>query len=306
MPELSAKRTLVKSPPELWAELSEVAGLARHLDAFGEIKITKLEPERTVAWEGDLARGTVSIEPSGWGTSVTLTASTPDAAPRAEAPVAAAEHSDAKPAPAAAPRPAPPPRPAVPRPAAEPPRSAADASRPAAAPPVDASRVRSGATGRTPASTASRPDAPIGGRPPVATRSSERKGPARRSLVGRVLAWFGATEPTPAPAPKTAPAPPSPAAAPRVGPPAGAASPPVASPQAAEATSTPGLSPSAPEQRTADTSRPPESEPAQSDQLRSDRDAPPGDSIAAERAQAVLDGALDALGSAHHRPFSRA
>ena len=38
-----------------------------HLGAFGEIKITKLEPERTVAWEGDSASGTVSIEPSGLG-----------------------------------------------------------------------------------------------------------------------------------------------------------------------------------------------------------------------------------------------
>ena len=68
------KRTLVKSPPELWSELSEVERLARHLGAFGEIKITRLEPERTVAWEGEGASGTVSIEPSGWGTKVVLTA----------------------------------------------------------------------------------------------------------------------------------------------------------------------------------------------------------------------------------------
>ena len=74
MQDLTAKRTLVKSPPELWSELSEVERLARHLGAFGEIKITKLEPERTVAWEGEGASGTVSIEPSGWGTKVVLTA----------------------------------------------------------------------------------------------------------------------------------------------------------------------------------------------------------------------------------------
>ncbi len=74
MADLTAKRTLVKSPPELWSELSEVERLARHLGAFGEIKITKLEPEHTVAWEGEGASGTVSIEPSGWGTKVTLTA----------------------------------------------------------------------------------------------------------------------------------------------------------------------------------------------------------------------------------------
>ena len=74
MQDLSAKRTLVKSPPELWSELSEVERLARHLGAFGEIKITRLEPERTVAWEGEGASGTVSIEASGWGTKVTMTA----------------------------------------------------------------------------------------------------------------------------------------------------------------------------------------------------------------------------------------
>jgi hypothetical protein len=74
MHDLTAKRTLVKSPPELWSELSEVERLARHLGAFGEITITKLEPEHTVAWEGESASGTVSIEPSGWGTKVTLTA----------------------------------------------------------------------------------------------------------------------------------------------------------------------------------------------------------------------------------------
>jgi hypothetical protein len=74
MQDLTVKRTLVKSPPELWSELSEVERLAKHLDAFGDIKITRLEPESTVAWEGEGASGTVSIEPSGWGTKVTLTA----------------------------------------------------------------------------------------------------------------------------------------------------------------------------------------------------------------------------------------
>jgi hypothetical protein len=93
MPDLTAKRTLVKSPPELWSELSEVERLARHLGAFGEIKITKLEPEHTVAWEGESASGTVSIEPSGWGTRVTLTAQLGDGeeAPAAETAAGAGE-----------------------------------------------------------------------------------------------------------------------------------------------------------------------------------------------------------------------
>jgi hypothetical protein len=80
MHDLTAKRTLVKSPPELWSEVSEVERLARHLDAFGEITITKLEPEHTVAWEGEGASGTVSIEPAGWGTKVTLRAQLEEAA----------------------------------------------------------------------------------------------------------------------------------------------------------------------------------------------------------------------------------
>jgi hypothetical protein len=69
-----ASRTLVKSTPELWAECSDGDSLARHLGAFGEIRITKLEPETAVAWEGDEVRGTVTLEPSGWGTRVVLTA----------------------------------------------------------------------------------------------------------------------------------------------------------------------------------------------------------------------------------------
>ena len=72
MPE--AARTLVKSPPELWAEVSDPDALGRHLTAFGEIRITRLEPEATVAWEGDRVRGTVDLSPAGWGTRVTVRA----------------------------------------------------------------------------------------------------------------------------------------------------------------------------------------------------------------------------------------
>jgi hypothetical protein len=74
MSELTTKRTLVKSPPELWAEVSDLEALAKHLGDFGEITITRLEPETTVVWEGDRVCGTVKLEPSGWGTKVTLTA----------------------------------------------------------------------------------------------------------------------------------------------------------------------------------------------------------------------------------------
>lgn len=67
------QRTLVKSPPELWAEVSDPESLARHLGEFGEIRITRVQPEQKVEWEADDASGTVVIKPSGWGTKVKLT-----------------------------------------------------------------------------------------------------------------------------------------------------------------------------------------------------------------------------------------
>lgn len=93
MSEPSAQRTLVKSPPELWAEVSDVESLARHLGEFGEIRITRVEPETTVVWEGERASGTVELEPSGWGTKVTLTA-TPVEQPAPE-PATVGPHSAA-------------------------------------------------------------------------------------------------------------------------------------------------------------------------------------------------------------------
>ncbi len=70
----------MKSPPELWAQCSDPASLARHLSGFGEISITRLEPESTVAWEGESVSGTVTLEASGWGTRVALTVTPPPAA----------------------------------------------------------------------------------------------------------------------------------------------------------------------------------------------------------------------------------
>jgi hypothetical protein len=68
------QRTLVKSPPELWAELSDPAALARHLGELGEIRIVRSDPETHVDWEAEGISGAVRLEPSGWGTKVTLTA----------------------------------------------------------------------------------------------------------------------------------------------------------------------------------------------------------------------------------------
>ncbi len=87
------QRTLVKSPPELWAEISDPESLARHLGEFGEIRITRVHPEQRVEWETDDARGTVAIKPSGWGTKVklTVTRELPPAAEAATQPAAASE-----------------------------------------------------------------------------------------------------------------------------------------------------------------------------------------------------------------------
>jgi hypothetical protein len=104
MREVIAGRTLVKSPPELWAVCSDANSLAQHLEAFGEIRITRLEPETTVAWEGERASGTVRIEPSGWGTKVIVTAAqtesmaapeSTETVPATEAPALAVPDSDA-------------------------------------------------------------------------------------------------------------------------------------------------------------------------------------------------------------------
>ncbi len=105
MPDTSISRTLVKSPPELWSEVSDLAALAEHLGEFGEIAITRLEAGSTVAWEGETARGTVALEPTGWGTKVTLTAR-PAAGDAPAEPVRVAPEPD-RPEPAPAPPPAP-------------------------------------------------------------------------------------------------------------------------------------------------------------------------------------------------------
>jgi hypothetical protein len=121
--EPTAQRTLVKSPPELWAELSDVECLARHLGEFGEIRITRVEPETTVVWEGERASGTVELEPSGWGTKVTLKATPKDEPPAPAPPAAVAPPPEPEPEPVAPPEPEPvavAPEPVAPEPAPEP------------------------------------------------------------------------------------------------------------------------------------------------------------------------------------------
>ena len=140
MPALEAKRTLVKSPPELWAEVSDAGALARHLGEFGEIRITRTQPESVVEWEGELASGCVRLEPSGWGTQghADRRARPPEPAPEPEP----------------EPEPEPPPRrrlvePAAPPPRRPSPRRARARARAGAAPAprLDAERAQAALTG---------------------------------------------------------------------------------------------------------------------------------------------------------------
>jgi hypothetical protein len=61
---------LVKSAPELWAELEG----DRLGQAVGAFHVKAMEPERELAWEAEGTAGLARLEPSSWGTKVTLTA----------------------------------------------------------------------------------------------------------------------------------------------------------------------------------------------------------------------------------------
>ena len=238
MDDPRAQRTLVKSPPELWAEVSDVSALAGHLGAFGEIRITRLEPETTVAWEGDRARGTVELEPAGWGTKVTLTARIAAEPPRDHAPdptpgpetTGAQEPAatDADPEPAAE-------EPVLAEPAQEEPAPAVTARE---EPKVEPARRRGF----------------------FARLFGRRRDPQAEPVVARV---DPVPEPEPAPEPDPAPV----------------------------AVLEPAPTP----------------EPAREPEVVTD-DAPDTRTpvpLDAGRAEAILVGVLDDLGSAHHRPFSR-
>lgn len=73
MPAYEVSRTLVKSAPEVWAELERVERLAELL-CDGTIEIVASRPESQIEWRGQRASGTIEIAASGWGTKVKLTA----------------------------------------------------------------------------------------------------------------------------------------------------------------------------------------------------------------------------------------
>jgi hypothetical protein len=285
MPE--ARRTLVKSPPELWAEISDPDSLARHLEPFGEIRITRVEPETTVAWEGDRARGTVELAASGWGTKVTLRAEPLDEEAALQQPLAAEEPTAEEPPPAPPPAPEPvaeePPPPPAPEPVAEEPR------------------VEEPPTAPTPAAADKQP-APAKEEPPPAS-------PQRRGFFARLFARRRAEEAQVleevAPADVVAveeAAPAEVAAVEEATPPAVEESPVVA--EEAAPAEVVAVEEPAPAEAVAP------QEPAQTEVTAVVEEPSADGEIAVSRigddeAAAVLDGVLDALGAAHHRPFSR-
>lgn len=80
MTAYDVSRTLVKSQPEVWAELEQVERLAELLGDEA-ISITRSEPESTIEWQGQSASGKIELAASGWGTKVRLTAETKAADP---------------------------------------------------------------------------------------------------------------------------------------------------------------------------------------------------------------------------------
>jgi hypothetical protein len=294
------QRTLVKSPPELWAELSDPAALARHLGALGEIRITRTEPERTVEWEAENITGSVSIQPSGWGTKVTLKVSREivDAAPplpeatEAEHRLESEPESEYEPDANATLEPdATPDAQAMPEP--EPDAQAAPTPEPESAP-----NAQVGPQPMAVEAIAPMPE-PRQGFFARLFRRRGRMAPPPHAEPGRPDA-FAAVSRALAPATFTAT---HAFAVPQAAPPAPAA--PLAPSAALQPEALiPAPEPSAEPQREP---RPEQEEREQAEQ-REDISAElmAAEEVAAEEVTAVLTAVLDRLGAAHHRPFSRA
>jgi hypothetical protein len=260
------QRTLVKSPPELWAELSDPAALARHLGELGEIRIVRTEPESTVEWAAENTTGTVSIKPSGWGTKVTLsvTREVPEQASATE-PSPEAEYA----------------------PAATPDVEAIDAPEPIAA--VHAPE---------PEPTAFETDEPE----PEATTvpETESEPEPRRGFFARLFGRRRKTEPRASYEQKTAVEAHDAFAAVRqvLAPETFAAEHPfVAAPEVRELDPEPAAT--APESTMSE----PDTDPEQADDISAELLA--AEEAGVEEVTAVLTAVLDRLGAAHHRPFSR-
>jgi len=294
MVSAEAQRTLVKSAPELWAEVSDPDSLARHLAELGEIRITRVEPESEVHWEAGSTSGSVLIKPSGWGTRVLLsvTQELDELARALEAP------PEIEPA-----------APELEAPAEPPPAAIAEPEPAAIAEPVPAAIAEP-----VPAAVPE-PAFPVEELlPPSAPTAAEPlPQPVRPGFLARMFGRFrgaGAAESsfdtsaTPSPPAEAVPAPPQAPPAPEPPAPAidalqarfiVAEQPRSQSP--AEAVAVPDAEAPAPAVAAEAIAAPPQ--PQRSEHAASEE-------AAREKLTALLTAMLDRLGAAHHRPFSRA
>ncbi|HEY3827736.1 MAG TPA: hypothetical protein VGL57_00940 [Solirubrobacteraceae bacterium] len=297
MPACEVQRTLVKSPPELWAELSDPVSLARHLGEFGEIRTIRVEPETAVEWEAEAVRGAVQLKASGWGTKVTLTAirdapdpTTPDScdAPPATEAVTQPEAAEQEP------------RIAEPEPTAAEPEPKAAGPEPKATEPdperVEAPELKPGSA---------EPD--LQAEPEPAPAASSRRG-----FFARLFRRRRSEQPSPpaaTPEPAVATSEPSDALPEPAGPPS---EPPDALPEPADhpsepATATAEPAVALPEPALEQAAPTPAAQPQPQIEDRPDLSAELAQVEAAmlEQDTALLTAVLDRLGAAHHRPFSR-
>ena len=67
MAPVQVERTLVKSPPELWTEISTDEALGRWL---GDVTVQSAEAPGRLEWRRSDSTGVIELEASGWGTTV--------------------------------------------------------------------------------------------------------------------------------------------------------------------------------------------------------------------------------------------
>jgi hypothetical protein len=284
------QRTLVKSPPELWAELSDPAALTAHLGELGElseIRITRVEAEQKVEWQAGATSGTVDIKPSGWGTKVklTVTRELPEGETSARSEDSVAPASDA---------------------------AAAD-DQPSAT--LDATNTAE-ATAEAPPEpeTAPEPEAPApepepAPDPEAAGGPEHEPAPAsRRGFFARLFRRRHGAQPEHAPTESSPvqdvasdePVPEPPVASePEPRPEADAEPPSESEPDAEPDKPAPEEGVRAEQPAQADEPIPSKADGGISEEIRA------AEEVAAEQVTAVLTGVLDRLGAAHHRPFSR-
>jgi hypothetical protein len=77
VPVVEYERRLVKSPTEVWDDLRSASRLSHWL---GDVRVRAIDPPRRLEWDAPGASGAISLESSGWGTTVRVQAD-PDRGP---------------------------------------------------------------------------------------------------------------------------------------------------------------------------------------------------------------------------------